>query len=223
MGIADQEVVVLEKLRKQFPDGKTCAILGHCTFAGSINSKEEFRKRFNFDSVETFDINGSPDHKLDLQEQLGPEFENRYDWVLDAGTLFCIFDVASAWKNALYMLKDDGKIWHQSNLVGHFGRAFYAFSPSLFEEFYSANGFNVKSMAYLIKSRNVGWEHFSPNAGSYLLNASMSSFNFSHSQEGLGYRGAVPCDTALMCFAVREKKLPFSRPVPEHYNRTGGR
>jgi hypothetical protein len=223
MGIGIAEVTVLEGIRKQFPAGGRCAILGHCTFDASIGSKEGFRQRLNFDSVETFDINGSPDHKLDLQEQLGPEFEGRFDWVLDVGTLFCIFDVSSAWKNVLYMLKDDGKVWHQSNLVGHFGRGFYAFSPSLFKEFYSSNGFSVKNMAYQIKAKGspARWEYFSPNAGSYLSSANMSSFNFSQSQSSYG--GSVPCDTALMCFAVRQKKLPFKRPVPEHYNRTGGR
>jgi len=221
MGIGEGDMVVLDRLRKDYPTGGKCAVLGDCTFFFNGGSKEAFRDRLKFDSVETFDINGTPDHKLDLQEELGPEFKGKYDWIVDAGTLFCIFDVPSAWKNLLYMLKDDGKIWHQSNLVGHFGRSFWAFSPSVFGEFYSANGFEVKEMGYMIKSNGrYSWTNC-PTNHYYLQSATQDSFQFSPNTST--YQGPVVCDTNLMCFAIRKESKKYERPVPEHYIRTNGR
>lgn len=221
MGIGNGDMDVLRRLTSQHGSGGKCAVLGHCTFFFDGGSKESFRDSLGFESVETFDINGSPDHKIDLQEPLSSDFAGKYDWIIDAGTLFCVFDVVSAWKNLLFMLKDDGKIWHQSNLVGHFGRSFWAFSPSVFGEFYSANNFEIKEMGYMIKNHGRYSWHTCPKLDYYLHSATENDFNFSSSPAS--YKGPVVCDTNLMCFATRKGVVDFKKPIPEHYIRTQGK
>ena len=65
MGIGKEDLRLLLKYRKEFSNGKKCAVLGNCTFFGFENaSKEEFKKLKNFDEVHTFDINGTPDYSI---------------------------------------------------------------------------------------------------------------------------------------------------------------
>tara|TARA_B100000035_G_scaffold298999_1_gene293295 strand:+ start:304 stop:477 length:174 start_codon:yes stop_codon:yes gene_type:complete len=42
----------------------------------------------NFDELHTFDINGTPDFKLDLQEPLNEKFNNYYDWIFCNSFIF---------------------------------------------------------------------------------------------------------------------------------------
>jgi len=220
MGIGDQDLNFLLEKRKNYTGGKTCAILGNCTFHFKNGSKEKFREIMNFDTVDTFDINGDPTYKLDLQEPLEESFKNKYDWVLDAGTLYCVFDMTSCWKNIIYMLRPDGKIWHQTNLVGHFGRGFYSLSPSAFNEFYRVNGFKIENLQYLIKGGSGKLQNIQIGCN-YLHSANMKALNFV--KNNCSVRNQIPCDTSLFCFVSREKELEFKKPIPEHYIKTKGK
>ena len=220
MGLGNEDMKLLLNLRKEYTFGKTCAILGDCTFWFNNGSKENFKNLMGFDTVHTFDILGNPDYKLDLQEQLDVTFECKYDWILDVGTLYCVFDIASVWKNILYMLSSNGYVWHQTNLVGHFGRGFYALSPSVFNEFYKANGFEVKSMGYYIKGGKNIWQPLDVGCN-YMSSANMNEIKFV--DNNCSVRQPVPCDTSLMCFAERKHITEFKKPVPEHYIRTNGK
>lgn len=223
MGIGKEDLRLLLKYRKQFPNGKKCAVLGNCTFFGFENaSKEEFKKLMNFDEVHTFDINGTPDYKLDLQESLNEKFNNYYDWVLDVGTMFCCFDIISVWKNVLNMLNETGCIWHQSNLVGHFGRAYWALSPCLFNEFYLSNKFEIIELNYLFKSgkNKEIWQKIPSNCN-YINNCDGHTLKFSNNNST--FRTGINNDSSLSCFVKRIKLVPFTKPIPEHYIKTNGK
>jgi hypothetical protein len=223
MGIGPEDLRILIEYGKKYNIGKKCAILGDCTFWRFKNaSKDEFKRIMNFDEVHTFDINGNPDFKLDLQEDCPVKFKNYYDCVLDVGTLYSCFDVVSVWKNILFMLNSEGCIWHQTNLVGHFGRGFWSFSPSVFNEFYTANNFKDIDLKYLFKSgpNKEKWQNISPNCN-YLQVSNESSLKFVNHNCTVRHR--IMCDTALSCFVKRNGIVPFKKPIPEHYIKTNGK
>jgi hypothetical protein len=219
MGLGPEDLRVIREIRENSEGGR-CAILGHCTFwYDKSASLDNFRKELNFESVETFDINGSPSYKLDLQEEIPEQFHNKYDLILDVGTAYSVFDVASLFKNLIHMLKVGGKIWHQTNLVGHFGRGYWGISPSVLYEYYTQNGFSVERMGFYIKGIEK-WIDFNPQAHN-LENATNDSFSFTPNQAS--FRGMVRNDTSLMCLVTKKKDVAeIKRPVPQHYIRTNG-
>ncbi len=219
MGLGLEDLRIIKEIRGT-DKGGNCAILGHCTFwYNDQASLENFKGILGFDSVETFDINGSPTHKLDLQEKLDSSFHNSYDLVIDSGTLYSVFDVASLFENILFMLKIGGKVWHQTNLVGHFGRGYWSVSPSVLYEFYTQNNFSVDRMGFYIKGIEK-WVDFNPLSHN-LISADDRSFSFT--QDQASYRGMVRNDTSLMCLATKKSEvIKIKKPVPTHYIKTNG-
>ena len=68
---------------------------------------------------------------------------NKYDLIIDNGTLEHCFNVAQGFANIARMLKPGGICFHMNpaNLVGH---GFWNFSPCTYFDFYQLNGFKVK-------------------------------------------------------------------------------
>jgi len=220
MGLGKFDLELLLEHRKKYPFGNKCAILGNCTFwfdkGSNEDQKEKFKQLMKFDTVDTFDINGEPTYKLDLQEQLPEELFDKYDWVIDVGTLFCIFDIASAWKNMFYMAKQECCIIHFTSLVGNFGRGFYNLSPSVLNELYDTNGFN-KKIYYTIKagSHKHEWTPIKDNCN-YLKATSESHFQFVNFNTSVRY--CIPCDSELACMTYSNNNTHIlQNVVPQHY------
>ncbi len=77
----------------------------------------------------------------DLNRPVPENLWSRFDVILDFGTSEHVFDVRQAFENYVKMLKPEGRIIHclpANNQVNH---GFYQFSPTLFLDFYGANGF----------------------------------------------------------------------------------
>ena len=69
MEIADYKII---SSTRENISGGNCAILGDCTF--HYGTKETFATNLRFDMVETFDILGSPTHKVNLNEPIDSNF-----------------------------------------------------------------------------------------------------------------------------------------------------
>lgn len=86
----------------------------------------------------------------DLNLPVPPTLHERYDLVIDGGTLEHVFNVPVAMENCMRMTKAGGHvviITNINNLVGH---GFYQFSPEFFfRTFARENGFEVKRMVAL--------------------------------------------------------------------------
>ena len=113
MAIDSQDYALIYKYREKFPEGDSCAILGDCSIWGDF-------KDLGFKRVDTFDILGNPTYKVDLNEPLDSKYLDKYDWVIDSGTLYCCFNPAMVLKNMTDMIKDKGCCLHTSNLCGWF-------------------------------------------------------------------------------------------------------
>jgi len=95
------------------------------------------------DNVEAMDISDyeGADIIQDLNNPISKSLFEKYDAIVDSGTLEHIFDTPTALKNICDMLKPDGSLFLAypcSNTIDH---GFYSFSPTLFFDFFEANGF----------------------------------------------------------------------------------
>jgi hypothetical protein len=78
----------------------------------------------------------------DLNGPLHPELEQKFDIVLDGGTMEHCFNVAQTIRNYLSMAKVGGYIVHSNpfNMPNH---GFYNFSPTFYADFYEDNGHKI--------------------------------------------------------------------------------
>lgn len=95
----------------------------------------------------------NPDYLIDLNYDINEEYYERFDVILDSGTLEHVFDVPTALSNLVKMVKKGGRIiliLPSSNAINH---GFYSFSPTLFFDFFAANGFSNFNCYLIEKSR----------------------------------------------------------------------
>lgn len=256
MAIEIQDLKLLIELRRKYPQGEKLCILGDCHFYFKNNilfkmshynntdcfnyssnaTIESFGKALGFKTVETIDIFGKPTHKLDLQKSLPIKLFSKFDWIIDSGTLYWCFDIASVWKNILLLLKKKGFIFHTSSLTGYFGRGYYSFQPRLFTDFYKQNGFQIITLGYRVRpahiihnkhyllsllyllirkirgiEKKLEWQLFSPE-NIYLKSASRLDMKF----QKITYipePDIIPNSALLLCFAQRLKKTVFKIPL----------
>jgi hypothetical protein len=109
----------------------------------------EFFRLLGFDEVASCDASDyeDPTFILDLNKQVEEKFHNRFDMILDGGTMEHIFNVPTVFANIGSMLKVGGRIIHiapSSNMIDH---GFYSFSPTLFGDYYGANGYLLRTLS----------------------------------------------------------------------------
>lgn len=97
-------------------------------------------------------------HDLNQPWAESPEVAGTYDAVLDFGSLEHVFDVPTAWRTLVSLLKPGGHILHTlpcNNFVGH---GFYQFSPELFFSLYSRDrGFKLKGLWAVLAAEPRYW------------------------------------------------------------------
>lgn len=213
--IADFELIT--QIRRLDPTGSSCGILGDCKY---YCPREAFVDATHFDTIETLDINGNPTHKVDLNNDLPKEFHDRYDWVIDSGTLYCCFDVATVFKNIIKMVKVGGYVLHIGNLTGFYGRGYYSLSPALYSEIYPINGFEVKLIGTRTKKNRNRWNIMRPGL-TYLESANEEELVFT--EKSSPFVPMVPNDSMICCLAKKIEEKEFTKPVPEHFIKTEGR
>ena len=213
MAIEPEDFALLKEARQISPEPGACAILGDCNIHIGL---ERFKQELNFDIVDTFDVNGQPTYKVDLNEPLDEFLHDKYDWVIDSGTLYCCFDISTALKNILNMLKDQGNVVHTGNLCGFYGRGFYSLSPALFRDFYACNNFKIEMTATKTRTSRV-WNKFNPQ------NTYLNNINLSFQESAGEFIPEIPNDSMIFCYTSRQKKCSFTKPIPKHFIDTGGK
>jgi hypothetical protein len=81
----------------------------------------------------------NPDFVIDLNYPVGDEYFEKFDVILDIGTLEHVFNIPMLLRNLNFMLKKGGEvilIAPASNSIDH---GFYSISPTLFHDYFSAN------------------------------------------------------------------------------------
>jgi len=106
-----------------------------------------------FERVESLDYSDfeGATHVVDLNKDSIPQdLVGAFDAVLDSGTLEHVFHLPNALKNTLSLLKVGGRMIFLSPSSNHLDHGFYMFSPTLFADYFAANGFRIETI-YVVR------------------------------------------------------------------------
>jgi hypothetical protein len=124
----------------------------------------------NVTSIDNSDYENA-DVLMDLNVAGVPqEHRQKYDVVLDGGTLEHIFHVPNVFSNIFELLKPGGRVVHFSPSSNNIDHGFYMFSPTLFHDYYRANHFELNSLyVYRYKGNRPDkyWDIFESAPGSW--------------------------------------------------------
>jgi SAM-dependent methyltransferase len=138
--------------------GKSCCILGfpeisktkikilenifnrkidECSFHGILRS-------YGYTDIKVLDFSNYQGAEIihNLNDPL-PDKVQKFDLVIDNGTIEHCFNVGQAMMNIANLCKNNGKIFHL-NPANWFGHGFWNFNPCTYFDFYGQNGFDVK-------------------------------------------------------------------------------
>lgn len=77
-------------------------------------------------------------------DRMPDDLKNRFDFIVDGGTLEHVFNQAVALKNMSDMVKRGGVIYHLLPCAGWTEHGFYSYSPTFFSDYYVANGWEIE-------------------------------------------------------------------------------
>jgi hypothetical protein len=113
---------------------------------GEMNIDDtSFFSMLGFDAVRSCDISNREgcDYLVDLNIPVAPAASREFDAIYDGGTLEHIFNVPQALATIHALLKVGGRVIHASPVSNYVDHGFYTFSPTLFWDYYAANGYEI--------------------------------------------------------------------------------
>jgi len=96
------------------------------------------------------------EHIFDLGLPLPKQYKNRFDTILDVGTLEHIFDIPQALENINDMLKAGGTLVMASPMSKAANHGFYSISPTLYHDYLIENGYADIRLYVLGHDGNIG-------------------------------------------------------------------
>jgi hypothetical protein len=109
-------------------------------------SDEYLFHALGFSECKSLDASGYEDADIvfDMNKPKTPaDLVNQWDVVFDGGTIEHIFHIPNVMANIFRFLKIGGRIIHMAPSSNHMDHGFYMFSPTLFWDYYMANGFDI--------------------------------------------------------------------------------
>lgn len=123
-------------------------------------SDTSFFEMLGFDDVRSCDIADweGADHIFDLNEDIPAELVGRFDAVFETGTITQIFNLPKVLENLHELLAVGGRVMHCATPSNnHIDLGFAMPCPTLFADFYAANGYEVETQ-YLCEYTSY-WYH----------------------------------------------------------------
>src|SRR5581483_3040143 len=123
---------------------------------------DAFFRLLGFDGVDVLDASDFEGANIihDLNNPTSDDLADHYDLVFDGGTLEHVFDIATALKSISRIVKIGGRVVHISPMANCIDHGFYCFSPTLFADFYSTNGFQIRSISICRFKDNPAADHW---------------------------------------------------------------
>jgi SAM-dependent methyltransferase len=146
-----------EKVSMSLMDGEAEQILEN---NGAKGYCESFLSRCGANRIVSFDNSNYEAATVvhDMNEPIASEYENRFDCVIDSGTLEHIFDFPTAIRNCMKMVKPGGHFLSIAPCNNFMGHGFYQFSPELFYGVLSErNGYVVERMLIFESRDSAQW------------------------------------------------------------------
>jgi hypothetical protein len=105
----------------------------------------------------TMDISDYQDCDIvhDLNTKIQSDLKERFDVVIDGGTMEHLFDTKQCLENICEMTKTYGRVIHMSPSNNYSGHGFYQFSPDIFFDYYYTNNFDEINGLYVITPLNT--------------------------------------------------------------------
>ena len=131
------------------------------TSDGNVDSISFF-KCLGIEDIRIMDINSyeGADIIFDLNSNVVPdELYEKFDIIVDGGTLEHIFHIPNALQNLANLLRTEGEVYHYLPLSGWINHGYYSFSPSILNDFYQVNGFQVLESNIVLRSPRFTPDH----------------------------------------------------------------
>jgi len=110
---------------------------------------DDFFRALGATTLDALDVSAFEDATIihDLNEPLPEQLVGQYDAVVDGGTLEHVFNLPTAFRNAMDALAVDGRFFAALPANNYCGHGFYQFSAELFYRVFSAeNGFEIERL-----------------------------------------------------------------------------
>ena len=115
---------------------------------GYISGDSLFRQ-LGFEDIQVLDVSNfeGAQVQFDLNSDEAPaSLMERFDVIIDHGTLEHVFHLPNALRNLFSMLRVGGRIVHSAPSGNFFDHGFYMFQPTLFLDYYTANRWDIKAV-----------------------------------------------------------------------------
>ncbi len=116
---------------------------------GCLDEKSLFAA-LGLDEVVTVDVSDyeGVDRQVDLNEPLPEDLHGRFDLVFDGGTIQHVFHLPNLLANVHLALRPGGRaIFPMAASHNHVDHGFYMLSPTLFHDYFTANGWRIERLA----------------------------------------------------------------------------
>lgn len=120
-----------------------------------------FFRSLGIREVVSIDIPGCeypPDFEHDLNEPLPQDFLNRFNLLIDPGTLEHAFDVKTCLSNVAGAMKVGGIVIHFVPIYSYNG-GYFSINPNVLHDFYRGNGFHI------LRAIIIMWDRYRPYTG----------------------------------------------------------
>ncbi len=202
---------------------------------GNFMDSYSFFKKLGFEEVHAIDITNleGADIIFDLNSILPEECYERFDYIINGGTLEHIFNTSNAMNNITQLLKKNGKMIHICPLAGYVDHGFYSFSPTFFVDFARNNGLFIDRLdiEFMMSKREWNYQKYDE-----LMSVFSPDVRLFFSEKEDGYANELntfikqfeKMDNVghiyLWCIAHRVDVLDSETPMQGYYQRqyTGG-
>lgn len=144
--MAREENVTLSSIN---PDESRCDSV---TADGRRIHQHTLFRLLGFTTIDSIDVfpDEQPTFQFDLNERIPAHMHGRYDLVYDGGTTEHCFNVPQVLENVLLLLGEGGMIIHHSPSNNWYNHGFYQLSPTLYQDYYGANGcHSIRCIAHM--------------------------------------------------------------------------
>jgi SAM-dependent methyltransferase len=171
------------------------------SMSGRPITDTEFFSALGFRSVSSLDNSDYEGatfiHDLN-QADLPHDLESKFDVIFDRGTSEHVFNLPHLLAAVARMVKPGGRVIHYVPSSNHIDHGFYMFSPTLFVDYYVANGFELPTLWIVVQP----WLRVRPRVEIFeYLPGSLEAVNHG-GLDGRGYQ--------IFCVAVRRQQSTHS-------------
>ncbi len=132
---------------------KDMKLLGIKIESSSLNTltSEEYLRALGFHRIDEMDYSNHDGANIihDLNKPVSKKLWEKFDFIIDGGTLEHCFNVSVFMSNLIYMLKPGGTIIHANPSQGTCNHGFYNFQPTFYYSFYKANNFEEMEFNFI--------------------------------------------------------------------------